>query len=145
MDPSRPAAELIELVALVVRSLSGHRDVGLTALSTLSSLELHGPQRIAALTAAEGTTQPAMTQMIQRLEQRELVTVARGADPDDARAVVATITRKGRAALEAQRRRSRERVGGLLSDLPEADVQALADALAAVLPALRERLESDRR
>jgi len=134
MERQHPAAELIELVALVVRSVAGHRDLGLTAISTLDALERHGAQPVSALTEAQGTLPAAMSEMIERLRQRGLVDVADGPDP------VAHVTRTGRVALEAQRRRSRERVDWLLDGLPPADVRALADALAAVLPALRERL-----
>lgn len=79
-----------------------------------------------------------MTQLVQRLEQRGLVT--RGSDPADARVALVKLTDQGRAALAARRKRNAERIAGLLGDLPEPDVQALADALAAVLPAMRARV-----
>lgn len=141
MDLSRPAGDLLELVTLVVKGVSGRRDLSLTAVATLSSLDRQGPQRITTLATAEGVSQPSMTQLIQRLEQRGLV--ARGSDPADGRVALVTVTDQGRAALAARRKRSAERIAGLLSDLPEPDVQALADALAAVLPGMRARLEAE--
>ena len=51
----------------------------------------------------------------------------------------------GRAALAARRQRNARRVADLLADLPDADVQALADALAVVLPAMRDRVGGDAR
>jgi DNA-binding MarR family transcriptional regulator len=94
MDLGRPAADLLELIALVVRGMSDNRDLSLTAASTLASMERHGPQRITALAAAEGVSQPSMTQLVQRLELRGLV--ARSSDPADARVALAGITGDGR-------------------------------------------------
>ncbi|HYK30711.1 MAG TPA: MarR family transcriptional regulator [Streptosporangiaceae bacterium] len=141
MDLSRPASDLLELVALVVKSASGRRDLSLTAVATLSSLDRQGPQRITTLATAEGVSQPSMTQLVQRLEQRGLV--QRGSDPADGRVALVTVTDQGRAALAARRQRNAERIARLLGDLPERDVQALADALAAVLPGMRARVGAE--
>lgn len=141
MDLSRPASDLLELVALVVKSASGRRDLSLTAVATLSSLDRQGPQRITALATAEGVSQPSMTQLVQRLEQRGFV--ARGSDPADGRVALVSVTDQGRAALAARRKRNAERIACLLAGLPEPDVQALADALVAVLPGMRARVGAE--
>jgi DNA-binding MarR family transcriptional regulator len=141
MDLSRPASDLLDLVSLVIRGLSANRDLSLTAVATLTSLDRLGAQRITTLAAAEGVSQPSMTQLIQRLEQRGLV--ARSSDPADGRAALVMLTDQGRAALAARRERNGQRVAELLRDLPEADVHALGDALAVVLPALRDRIGAD--
>lgn len=141
MDLSRPASDLLELVSLVVKGVSGRRDLSLTALATLSSLDRQGPQRITTLATAEGVSQPSMTQLIQRLELRGLV--ARGSDPADGRVALVTVTDQGRAALAVRRKRNAERIAGLLGDLPEPDVRAFAEALAAVLPTMRARVGAE--
>jgi DNA-binding MarR family transcriptional regulator len=141
MDLSRPANDLLELVALVVKSAQGRRDLSLTAVATLSSLDRQGPQRLTTLAIAEGVSQPSMTQLVQRLEQRGLV--ARGSDPADGRVALVMVTDEGMAALAARRQRNAERIAELLGDLPEPDVQALADSLAAVLPAMRARVGAE--
>jgi DNA-binding MarR family transcriptional regulator len=142
MDLSQPAADLLELVSLVVRgAASGNRDLSLTAVSALGSLERMGPRRITALAAAEGVTQPSMTQLVQRLEQRGLV--ARSSDPADGRAALVSLTDEGRAALADRRARGAHRIALLLADLPAADVLALGGALTAVLPAMRARVTGD--
>jgi DNA-binding MarR family transcriptional regulator len=141
MDLSRPASDLLELVSLVVKGASGRRDLSLTALATLSSLDRQGPQRITTLASAEGVSQPSMTQLVQRLEQRGLV--ARGSDPADGRVALVTVTAQGRAALAARRKHNAERVAGLLSDLPEPEARAFAKALAAVLPVMRASVEAE--
>ena len=141
MDLSQPAADLLELVSLIVRVASGNRDLSLTAVSALGSLERIGPRRITALAAAEGVSQPSMTQLIQRLAQRGLV--ARSSDPADGRAALVSLTDAGRAALSERRARGARRIADLLADLPADDVRALGEALTAVLPAMRERVGGD--
>lgn len=143
MDLSGPANDLLDLVSLVVKGVSGNRDLSLTAVATLSSLDRQGAQRITTLATAHGVSQPSMTQLVQRLEQRGLV--ARGSDPADGRVALVSVTTEGRAALAERRQRSAGRIAQLLGDLPERDVQALADALAAVLPAIRARVGAEPR
>src|SRR5690242_7381533 len=138
MDFSGPASSLMELVSLVVRGVSENRDLSMTAVAVLGSLDRQGPQRITTMATAQGVSQPSMTQLMQRLEQRGLV--MRTSDPADGRVALVSLTAEGRAALAARRERNTRRIAGLLADLPESDVQALADALAAVLPAMRDRL-----
>ena len=46
MDLDRSANDLLDLVSLVIRSLSGDRDLSLTAVATLGSLMRAGPERI---------------------------------------------------------------------------------------------------
>lgn len=142
MDVSQPAADLLELVSLLIRGLSGNRDLSLTAVAALGSLDRRGPQRITTMAVAEGVTQPSMTQLVQRLEQRGLV--ERRSDPADGRVALVALTDAGRAALTARRASSAERIAGLLADLPEPDARALASALRAVLPVLRDRVGDPR-
>ncbi len=142
MDFSQPAGNLMELVSLVVRGIADNRDMSMTAVAALGSLDRKGPQRITTMAVAEGVSQPSMTQLIQRLEQRGLV--MRTSDPADGRVALVSLTDEGRAALTARRQRNTRRVAELLADLPESDVHALADALTAVLPGIRERLSDAR-
>ena len=139
-DLSAPANGLLDLVALVIRGVAGNREMSLTAVATLASLERSGAQRITTLASAEGVSQPSMTQLVQRLEQRGLI--RRESDPADGRVALVQLTEAGKAALLARRQRNAERIAELLGDLPESDVQALSDALAAVLPAMRTRISS---
>ena len=142
VDLSRPASDLLELVTLVVRGAAGEREqLSLTAVAALGSLERCGAQRVTALAAAEGVSQPAMTQLIHRLEHRGLVD--RTSDPADGRVALVSLTAAGRRALAGRRQRNAERIAGLLAGLPDRDVQSLAGALSAVLPGLRERITAD--
>src|SRR5258708_39173004 len=97
MDLSQAAADLLGLVSLIVRGVSENRDLSLTAVAGLGSLDRSGPQRITTMAAAEGVSQPAMTQLVHRLEQRGLG--ARTSDPSDGRGALVSLTREGRAVL----------------------------------------------
>jgi DNA-binding MarR family transcriptional regulator len=143
MDLAQPATDLLELVSLIVRGVSENRDLSLTAVAVLGSLDRRGPQRITTMAAAEGVSQPSMTQLVQRLEQRGLV--SRASDPSDGRVALVGLTDEGRAVLAARRQRNVRRIAELLADLPENDVCALAKALDAVLPAVRQRVGGDTR
>lgn len=131
--PSRPhaaevAAELERLLALV-RRLSPP-GLSLTAAATLTTLERSGPCRLTALAAHEGVTQPAMTQLVGRLENQGLA--ERCADPADGRAVHVQISPAGRDLLTRRRAARAARLSSLLARLSPADQAALAAALPAI-------------
>src|ERR1700730_15072681 len=81
----------------------------LTAAATLATLERSGPRRLTALAAQEGVTQPAMTQLIARLQDSGLV--SRDADPADGRVVQVRLTEAGREMLARRRAVRAERAG----------------------------------
>jgi DNA-binding MarR family transcriptional regulator len=138
VDLDRSANDLLELVSLAIRAVSGNRDLSLTAVATLNLLSRQGPQRITTLAADEGVSQPSMTQLVQRLEQRGLV--ARGSDPSDGRVALVKLTAQGKQALAARRKRNAELIAELLADVPQPDVDAFGAALESVLPVIRARL-----
>src|SRR5713226_9421277 len=86
------AAGLERLIGLF-RSLSPPDGLSLTAAATLATLERSGPRRLTALATQEGVTQPAMTQLIARLQDSGLV--SREADEQDGRVVQVRLTRPG--------------------------------------------------
>jgi DNA-binding MarR family transcriptional regulator len=104
--------------------------LSLTSGATLSTLDRIGSCRLTALAAHEGVTQPAMTQLVGRLEEQGLV--QRCADPADGRVVEVQITAAGRALIASRRAVRTERLSGLLASLRQED----QDALAAALPAI---------
>jgi DNA-binding MarR family transcriptional regulator len=123
------AAGLERLIGLF-RSLSPASGLSLTAAATLATLERSGPSRLTRLAGREGVTQPAMTQLIARLEDAGLVD--RAADPADGRVVQVRITADGRAMLAGRRAVRAERVAGLLDRLSPDERAALAAALPAM-------------
>jgi DNA-binding MarR family transcriptional regulator len=128
LKPAEVSAGLEGLFRLV-RWLSPP-GLSLTAAATLGTLERSGPTRLTVLAASEGVTQPAMTQLIARMQESGLVT--RSADPEDGRVVQVQITDAGRELVAGRRAARAERLRALLDTLSPAD----QDALAAALPAI---------
>ena len=79
---------------------------------------------------AEGVTQPAMTQLVARLQDAGLVT--RDPDPADGRVVRVSITGEGEVTLARRRAARAERLAGVLARLSPEDRAALAAALPAM-------------
>jgi len=123
------AAALERLIGLF-RSLSPASGLSLTAAATLATLERSGPCRLTWLAAREGVTQPAMTQLIARLQDAGLVD--RATDPADGRVVQVRITADGRAMLAGRRAVRADRLAGLLDRLSPDERAALAAALPAM-------------
>jgi DNA-binding MarR family transcriptional regulator len=132
LDPARLTAATERLFSLL-RHGNPPNDISLTAASTLRRLERQGPRRLTELAAAEGVTQPAMTQLAQRLERDGLA--ERTTDANDGRVVLVRVTQAGRDLLERRRAVRAQHLAALLDHLSLED-KAL---IAAALPAL-ERL-----
>jgi DNA-binding MarR family transcriptional regulator len=132
-EPEGLAVELagaIERLIGLFRSLSPASGLSLTAAATLATLERSGPSRLTWLAVREGVTQPAMTQLIGRLQDAGLVD--RAADPADGRVVQVRLTEDGRATLARRRAVRAERLAGLLAALSPGERDALASALPAM-------------
>jgi DNA-binding MarR family transcriptional regulator len=123
-------AAAIERLIGLFRSLSPANGLSLTAAATLATLERSGPCRLTWLAVREGVTQPAMTQLIGRLQEAGLVD--RVADPADGRVVRVRLTADGKATLAGRRAVRADRLAELLARLSP-DEQ---DTLAAALPAM---------
>src|ERR1700750_2517090 len=66
------AADLERIFGLFRSLVPPSGSLSMTAATTLARLERTGPQRLTDLAAREGVTQPAMTQLITRLEDAGL-------------------------------------------------------------------------
>jgi DNA-binding MarR family transcriptional regulator len=111
------------------------RDLSLTALSSLSTIERGGPRRLTDLAVGEGVTQPSMSAIVSQLERLGLV--ERRADAQDGRVVRVTITSAGREHL-SQMRRSGASVFDVLIDKLSSSQAA---SLRAALPSLGRMLD----
>lgn len=120
---------LEELVRLF-RRMNPPATLSLTAAATLAALDRDGPARLTELAARQGVSQPAMTQLVTRLQESGLAD--RLPDPEDGRVVRVHITDAGRAELSRRRAVRTERLAVLLDQL-SADERA---ALYAALPAI---------
>lgn len=121
---------VLERLVTLIRSLNTVNVMSRTASATLATLQRHGPSRLTALATREGVTQPAMTQLIARLEDAGLV--CREADPADGRVVQVRITDEGKAMVARRRAERAERLVVLLDQLSPEYLQALAAALPAM-------------
>jgi DNA-binding MarR family transcriptional regulator len=130
---------LFGLVAGAVRRQP--RDMSLTSLSTLATLELAGPRRITDLATSEGVTQPSMTSLVTALERSGLV--QRQSDPSDRRVALVTLTTEGMRYIRKRRQAGVEDFVQLISELPVDEANALAEAVAALTQL--QRLDEDRR
>jgi len=134
------AAGLERLIGLF-RLLSPPDGLSLTAAATLATLERSGPRRLTALAVQEGVTQPAMTQLIARLQDSGLV--RREADPADGRVVQVRLTDQGREMLARRRAVRAERLAGILARISPADLTALGAALPAIDALASARRDDD--
>ncbi|MDT7796107.1 MAG: hypothetical protein QOD59_5548 [Mycobacterium sp.] len=131
----RGIAEALEVgAALLVRQLAW--GTSLTGRAVLASLDDDSPVRLTALATANGVSQPAMTQLVSRLEREGLAT--RLIDPDDGRATLVAISEAG-SALRTQLHQSLDgRLVELLSTLSPEEEAALGLAMRVALPLLRQ-------
>ena len=122
---------VLEEVVRLFRHVNPAGGLSLTSAATLASLDREGPARLTELATQQGVSQPAMTQLVTRLQDAGLA--ERVPDPDDGRVVRVHITETGRTEL-ARRRAARIARLGTLFDRLSADERA---ALSAALPAIR--------
>jgi DNA-binding MarR family transcriptional regulator len=130
---------LFALATAAVRSQP--RDMSLTSLSTLATLELTGPRRITDLAANEGVTQPSMTALVTALERSGLV--KRRSDASDRRVALVALTPDGVRYVRKRREAGVEDFVQLIGQLTAQEAEALAEAIAALQHL--QRLDEDRR
>jgi DNA-binding MarR family transcriptional regulator len=128
-------AEALEQASILTTRHITNEALSLTSALVLSRLNEQGPIRLMTLAAAEGISQPSMTQLIQRLERQGLAT--RINDPEDGRVTLVNITNAGRALMDDRRRDRRDRLAELLKALSSEDEAALTLAAHVVLPIIR--------
>jgi DNA-binding MarR family transcriptional regulator len=119
---------------VMIRHLA--RGTSLTSRNVLSALAAEGPSRLTALAAATGIAQPAMTQLVGRMEREGLV--VRLIDAKDARATLVAITDAGRALRDELHQSVHERMAELLDRLSADDQATLALALRVATPLLQQ-------
>jgi DNA-binding MarR family transcriptional regulator len=129
---------LYGLMAAAVRSQP--RDMSLTSLSTLATLELTGPRRITDLAASEGVMQPSMTVLVSTLERSGLV--ERRRDPSDRRVALVALTSDGTDYIRARRQAGVEVFAQLIDALPEHETGELFAAITAITHI--QRLDEER-
>jgi DNA-binding MarR family transcriptional regulator len=121
------ASTLLGRAARLTRLLmrSGAHEISRTEVGVLATLA-DGPRRITQLAGTEALAQPTVTQLVDKLEGRGLVTRTRS--KDDGRVVLVAITDDGAAALEAVRAEIRANMREALVELSDAELTELAHA-----------------
>lgn len=136
MVPVAPTEEQLALgsafeqVVAWLRRTRTATDISASGLSLLDRLATGGAQRITDLATQEGISQPAMTSLVNRLEERGWA--RRTADPDDRRAIRVELTELGIERLERHRADRTRRIVDRLTALDDADQAALLAALPAL-------------
>jgi DNA-binding MarR family transcriptional regulator len=121
---------VVEKFAGIFIRLPSVEKLSFTTLSVLHTLVHQGPMRLSELTATEQVSQPAITQLVARLERDGLVD--RRPDPRDGRAVLVRATDAGTRIV---RTRHRDRVTQLRHLFDQLTPEE-RDAVGAALPAL---------
>jgi len=120
----------LERVVTMVRRIVPSPEMSLTGVSTLRTLEMSGPARLTELAAAQSVTQPAMTQLVTRMERDGFV--QRRSDKLDGRVVLVALTDEGQAFLRRRRDARARELGDLMSTLSEADRAMILAAVPAL-------------
>ncbi|WP_326810216.1 MarR family transcriptional regulator [Streptomyces scopuliridis] len=104
--------------------------------AALAALAAHGPLRISELAARMGIALSTTSRMVDLLDSTGWI--ERHPDPQDQRASLVTLSRTGRAVLEARRRETAARLAEQITLLTAEEQRALYAALPA-LEALSDR------
>jgi DNA-binding MarR family transcriptional regulator len=124
-----PAEVLYSLLSVVIRGTP--RDMGLTSVATLATLDRTGPRRITDLAVIGGVTQPSMTVLVTALERSGFA--ERLSDPADGRVTLVALTPAGLAYLRMRREMGRQAVAQLISKLSPDEAAALSAAVPALI------------
>jgi DNA-binding MarR family transcriptional regulator len=135
----RAAAAVHDLLASFIRLTP--RDMSLTSLAALSTLNRNGPRRITELAASEGVTQPTVTSLVAALVRAGYV--ERRGDPTDKRAVVVAITESGSAYLRSRRAITAAVFADAVDKLSPEEAATLA-AAGPVIERLRDLVDEQR-
>ena len=127
-DGQHAASAVHDLLASFIRLTP--RDMSLTSVSALSTLNRTGPRRITELAASEGVTQPSVTALVASLVRDGFV--ERLSDPADRRVVMVAITEEGAAYLRDRRAASTEIFAEAVEKLSADEAATLTAALPVV-------------
>lgn len=139
-DVDMLAEAVRQAAVLATRHLLNREELSVSAMEVLHTLSVEGPTRLTTLCDAAHVSQPAMTQLIQRLDRRNLVT--RVADPEDGRATIVGLTGNAQDLLHRLRDEDDERLARLLATLSTNDQDALRLAMLVAGPIIQRLNEN---
>lgn len=123
-------AEVLEQLTRLMRRLATAGTLSITAAAVLARLVREGPQRLTDLAAGERVSQPAMTQLVSRLERERLVRRAHA--HGDGRGVLVEVTDAGRQLIARRRDERAAALRTMISSIGPEDRAAIGDALPAL-------------
>ncbi|WP_328535318.1 MarR family winged helix-turn-helix transcriptional regulator [Streptomyces sp. NBC_00344] len=131
---------VVETFAGIFIRLPSVEKLSFTTLSVLHTLTHQGPMRLSKLTATEQVSQPAITQLVARLERDGLV--ERRPDPSDGRAVLVRVTPAGTRVVHTRHDDRTTQLAILFEQLTAEERKAVGAALPALMrmAALQGRL-----
>ncbi|MEU8979943.1 MarR family transcriptional regulator [Streptomyces sp. NPDC048309] len=129
LDAAELAAVLGDFTRRSIR-LPATEKHSFTTLSVLHTLAHKGPMRMTTLKASEQVTQPAITQLVSRLEREGLV--ERRPDPEDGRAVLVGVTPAGAQIVRTRHEDRIRRFSQLLEALTPEERRDIGAALPAL-------------
>ena len=121
---------VFERLLPLMRQISTAGGLSMPAASVLARLARAGPLRLTELASQQGVSQPAMTQLIGRLERDGLA--RRSAGSDDRRVVFVGVTEAGRRLAQLRRAQRAKVLGDLLARMDRSDQEAIRGALPAL-------------
>ena len=127
-DVHRTAVAVFDLLSSFLRLTP--RDMSLTSISALATLERGGPRRVTDLAASEGIAQPSVTALVTSLVRAGYV--ERRDDPTDGRVVMIAITDAGSGYLRARRAVHAQVMADVLGRLPADEAANLTTAIPAI-------------
>lgn len=136
------AEALPQRATTITRLFIAHTNMRIsrTEASVMRALSTR-PRRISDLVAGEGLSQPGITLLVNRLQERGWV--SREPDPSDRRVVLVTLTQHGHEVFNALRAEYRALFHEEMGTLEDEDVETLARAIE-ILDGLIERLQRPR-
>lgn len=145
-DDTYPATDLAARLRLAVGRLNrriridDHESVPPLQLSSLVTVEQHGPLRLSELAKREAVTAPTMSRVLSALDEQGLV--HRAPDPQDARGVLITLSPAGSQRLDQMRTHRTALIARRLARLDDRQRAALEAALPALEALLVDERES---
>lgn len=135
-DPALMASELRAVLGGLVRRLRTEHRLPLSHGAVLGRLDREGPLGVSDLAQAERVRPQSMAQTVGDLETEGLV--VRRPDPNDRRRSPVELTRAGRTALEADRRRREGWLAGAITEQLSAREQTILHDAVRLLRRLAE-------
>lgn len=122
---------VVEKFAGIFIRLPSVEKLSFTTLSVLHTLTHQGPMRLSELTATEQVSQPAITQLVARLERDGLV--ERRPDPRDGRAVLVQATDAGTRIVRTRHGDRTAQLARLFEQLAPEERFAIGAAMPALM------------